>query len=71
MDIYEGGFMHTRGVFRSEPNSCMNNDIPYYSTISRESIVKRIKLYAGEPFTFEDFVKNDKRDSCVVESSDF
>lgn len=71
VDIYEGGFMHTRGVFRSEPNSCMNNDIPYYSTISRESIVKRIKLYAGETFTFEDFVKNDKRDAGVVESRAF
>ena len=43
VDIYEGGYMHSRGVFRSEQNSCMNNDIPYYSTISRESIVKRIK----------------------------
>lgn len=71
VDIYEGGFMHTRGVFRSEPNSCMNNDIPYYSTISRESIVKRIKQYAGETFTFEDFVKNDKRDAGVVESRAF
>ncbi len=29
VDIYEGGFMHMRGVFRSEPNSCMNNNIPY------------------------------------------
>lgn len=71
VDIYEGGYMHTRGVFRSEPNSCMNNDIPYYSTISRESIVKRIKQYAGETFTFEDFVKNDKRDAGVVESRAF
>ncbi len=68
VDIYEGGYMHSRGVFRSEPNSCMNNDIPYYSTISRESIVKRIKQYAGETFSFEDFVKNDKRDAGVVES---
>ena len=58
VDIYEGGYMHNRGVFRSEPNSCMNNDIPYYSTISRESIVKRIKAYAGETYSFEDFVKN-------------
>lgn len=43
VDVYEGGFMHSRGVFRSEQNSCMNNSIPYYNTISRESIVKRIK----------------------------
>ena len=71
VDIYEGGYMHNRGVFRSEPNSCMNNDIPYYSTISRESIVKRIKAYAGETYSFEDFVKNDKRDAGIVESRTF
>lgn len=61
VDIFEGGYMHTRGVFRSEQNSCMNNDIPYYSTISRQSIVKRIKEYAGETFDFEEFVALDKR----------
>lgn len=66
VDIYEGGFMHNRGVFRSEQNSCMNNDIPYYSTISRESIVKRIKYYAGETYSFEDFVANDKREAGNV-----
>lgn len=71
VDIYEGGYIHNRGVFRSEPNSCMNNDIPYYSTISRESIVKRIKAYAGETYSFEDFVKNDKRDAGIVESRTF
>ena len=71
VDIYEGGYMHNRGVFRSEPNSCMNNEIPYYSTISRESIVKRIKAYAGETYSFEDFVKNDKRDAGIVESRVF
>lgn len=63
VDIYEGGYMHNRGVFRSEQNSCMNNDIPYYSTISRQSIVKRIKRYAGEQFDFEEFVALDKRTS--------
>ena len=69
VDIYEGGFMHNRGVFRSEQNSCMNNDIPYYSTISRESIVKRIKRYAGEEYSFEEFVANDKRDAGTVTRS--
>ena len=71
VDIYEGGYMHNRGVFRSEPNSCMNNDIPYYSTISRESIVKRSKAYAGETNSSADFVKNDKRDAGIVESRAF
>lgn len=63
VDIFEGGYMHNRGVFRSEQNSCMNNDIPYYSTISRESIVKRIKSYAGENYSFDDFVAKDKQGS--------
>ena len=67
VDIFEGGYMHTRGVFRSEQNSCMNNDIPYYSTISRESIVRRIKSYAGEEFNFEEFVALDKVGSTRAE----
>ena len=66
VDIFEGGFMHNRGVFRSEQNSCMNNDIPYYSAISRESIVKRIKAYAGEAYSFEDFKANDKADASAA-----
>lgn len=59
VDIYEGGFFHTRGVFRSEPNSCMNNNVPYYSAISREAIVKRIMEYAGEEYSFEKFKEKD------------
>ena len=62
VDVYEGGYFHSRGVFRSEYNSCMNNNVPYFSTISRQAIVERIKLYAGEAFSFEDFVENDSRD---------
>ena len=61
VDIFEGGYRHTRGVYRSEQNSCMNNNIPYFSAISRESIVKRIKRYAGEPYSFEEFVSLDKK----------
>lgn len=59
VDIYEGGFFHTRGIFRSEPNSCMNNNIPYYSAISRQAIVERIMDYAGETFDLDDFYAND------------
>lgn len=59
VDIFEGGFMHNRGVFRSEQNSCMNNDIPYYSTISREYMVRRIMRIAGEQFDFDTFVEKD------------
>lgn len=59
VDMYEGGYMHTRGVYRSEATSCMNNNIPYYSAISRQAIVERIKAYAGEAFDFDDFVDKD------------
>ncbi len=69
VDIYEGGFMHSRGVWRSEYNSCMNNEIPYYNTISRESIVRRIKDYAGEEYSFEDFVANDRLDKIPETSA--
>ena len=61
--IYEGASGHNRGVWRSEYNSCMNNDVPYYNTISREVIVKRIMQYAGEEYSFEAFVANDKVDN--------
>lgn len=60
VDVYEGGFMHSRHIWRSETISCMNNNIPYYSTISRQAIVERIKEYAGESFSQEDFYANDK-----------
>ena len=60
VDVYEGAFFHTRGVFRSEPTSCMHNNIPYYNAISREAMVKRIKKNAGETYSFEDFKANDK-----------
>ena len=68
VDIYEGGYMHNRGVFRSEQNSCMNNNIPYYSTISREVIVKRIKAIAGEEYRFDEFVANDVLEASQIES---
>ncbi len=66
VDIYEGGYMHMRGVFRSEPNSCMNNNVPYFSAISREAIVKRMKEYAGESYSFEEFKAHDVLDASTA-----
>ena len=59
VDMFEGGFMHSRGVYRSEVTSCMNNNIPYYSAISRQAIVERIMECAGETFSLEDFYARD------------
>jgi len=61
VDIYEGAYNHARGTYRSEQMSVMGNvPVPYFNTISRESIVRRIKQYSGQVFTFDDFVANDK-----------
>lgn len=62
VDIYEGGYYHSEGVYRSELNSCMNNNVPYYSTISRQEIVERIMKYSGGTFDFETFVSKDSRE---------
>ena len=59
VDMFEGGYMHSRGIYRSEATSCMNDNIPYYSTISRQAIVERIKFCAGEEFSLEDFYAHD------------
>lgn len=37
----------------------MNNNIPYFSAISRQAIVERIMDYSGEDFDLESFYKND------------
>lgn len=63
VDIYEGGYFHSRGVYRSELNSCMNNNIAYYSTWSRQLIVERIMLLAGEKFDLNSFYANDSRET--------
>ena len=59
VDVYEGGYGYTRGIYRPEANSCMNYGIPYYNTPSRLSIYKRIKQYAGESWTMEEFRAQD------------
>ena len=56
---YEGGYEYQFGVWRSEENSCMNNNIPYYNVQSRWSIVKRIMDLSDVEFTVQDFIKND------------
>ena len=62
VDIYDGAYYHSDGVYRSEFNSCMNNNVPYYSTISRQEMVERIMKYSGGTFDFETFVSKDSRE---------
>lgn len=60
--VFEGAMGYTRGVYRSESNSCMNYGIPYYNAISRQAIYQRILDYAGEEFTMEKFFAIDSRE---------
>ena len=53
VDVFEGGYGFTRGVWRSEANSCMNYAIPYYNAISRLSITERVFGLAGEWFDID------------------
>lgn len=59
VDMFEGAYYHSRGIYRSEIESCMSSYIPYYSAISRQAIVERIMLYSGEHFNLEDFYAKD------------
>jgi len=59
VDVYEGGYGYTRGIYRAEANSCMNYGIPYYNTPSRLEIYRRIKVCAGEEFSMDDFRQSD------------
>ena len=61
VDMYEGAINHARGAYRSENMSIMGNTyIPYFNTISREMIVRRIMDCAGEKFSLDEFIANDK-----------
>lgn len=59
VDVFEGAYGKTRGVYRSEINSCMNYGIPYFNAISRQDIVRRILDYSGEGFSMEKFYEKD------------
>lgn len=59
VDIFEGAYGVTRGVYRSELNSCMNAGIPYFNAISRQEIVRRILDISGEGFSTEKFYSKD------------
>ncbi len=60
VDMWEGGYNHLRGVWRSEANSVMNTYIAYYNTISRYTIYKEIMRRAGLSASLDDFIANDK-----------
>jgi hypothetical protein len=69
VDIFEGGMGYTRGVYRSEINSCMNYGIPYFSAIARQDIMRRIVENAGESFDMEYFYAHDSKEWGDISTS--
>ena len=57
---YEGAYYFSYGVWRSEITSCMISNILYFNAPSREAIFRRIMAKAGEEYTLEKFVDQDK-----------
>ena len=66
---FEGGYEYQYGVWRSEQNSCMNNNIPYFNVQSRWVIYKRIMELSGLPYSVEDFIYNDRTERPVEVST--
>ena len=61
VDAYEGALNHSRGTYRSENASVMGDQyIPYFNSISREILVRRIMEASGETFDFDTWKQNDK-----------
>lgn len=55
----QGGLYYEYGVWRSEKQSCMIDNMPYFSAAQRLSIVKRLKTLSGEEFSLDDFMARD------------
>jgi len=68
---YEGGLYYYKGVWRAEHLSIMGYqiDLNYFNAPSREAIVKQIKKQAGEAYSFDDFVANDKMEILISTKS--
>ncbi len=64
---YEGGLYYYKGVWRAEHLSIMGYQINlnYFNAPSREAIVKQIKKQAGETYSFDEFVTNDKMEVII------
>lgn len=69
--MFEGGFYFVKGVWRSERESIMLNDrsYPYFNAFCRELIVRRIMHFAGEEYSFENFLEKDKDDRQAHQQS--
>ena len=59
VSAFEGAYYYTKGVWRSENNSCMNDNVAYFNAPSRWAQVRLIKKLAGLSYTFAQFLQED------------
>ncbi len=65
----EGGMAYPQGIWRSEYESCMDDNRLYFNAISRQLIVERILKQAGKVFSQKDFYLKDSKDGASSFSS--
>lgn len=59
-NVVPGGFYLQEGVWRPKWVSIMHSMSGGFNAISRETIVKKIKSWSGEEYSFEEFLEKDK-----------
>jgi hypothetical protein len=61
VSTYQGADLYSRGVWRPEYNSCMNDNVLYFNAPSRHAIVRRIKSLSGfdSDYTVAEFMAED------------
>lgn len=67
--FYEGGMCYLKGVWRSEYESCMDDNRLYFNAISRQLIVERILKQSGEIFSQEEFYLKDSKEGASSSTS--
>ncbi len=67
--LFEGGGLYRYGVWRSESNSCMNNNVAYFNVQSRQAIVRRIMSMCGREFSLDEFIAADTGSPMATRAS--
>lgn len=66
---YPGAGTYRLGIWRPEPNSCMNDNVPYFNAPSRWVQIRRIRQLAGQSdYSFEEFLLEDRRPEYPAET---
>ena len=71
VEMFEGGYLYQKGVWRPEEVSCMQDNRSYYNAPSREAIVRRIMKVSGKSFIMNDCIDKDSVTKAPDVKSDY